>query len=123
MFRIWDIRSTEFLFPFFSGIKWVSPFLGSPLSARMLSIPKKLRSINAFSVSSLVNPPQIRCGTASTWYLFCIAEQIATVPGLFLVLYFALIDHVVQILFSFIYYYFINNVNNFLYCFINNINN
>ena len=46
---------------------------------------KKLRSINAFSVSSLLNPPQIRCGTASIWYLFIIAAQIPTVPGLFLI--------------------------------------
>jgi len=64
-----------------SGVKFDSDFIGSPRKARTLLIPKKFRSIKASSVSSLLNPPQVKCDTASTLYLFFIAAQIPTVPG------------------------------------------
>ena len=37
----------------------------------------------ASSVSFTLKPPQIRCGTVSTLYLFMMAAQIDSVPGLY----------------------------------------
>jgi len=47
----------------------LSFLIASPRIANTLSMPRKLRSIKAFSVSSNENPPQIICGTVSTLYL------------------------------------------------------
>ena len=67
-------------------VKIIFSFLAlSPLRARTLSMPKKFKSIKAFSVSSRVKPPQIICGTVSMLYLCITAAQMATVPGLFFV--------------------------------------
>ena len=67
---IWFTSSDAYLWPSFSGVKYVSDFIASPLSATTLSIPKKSRSIKKFSVTSLEKPPHKICGTASTLYLF-----------------------------------------------------
>ena len=85
MSEICSINSTAYECPLGSGRKDDSVFIESPRNASTLSIPKNCKSINAFSVSSLLKPPQIKWGTASTLYLFMIAAQIPTVPGLFLI--------------------------------------
>src|SRR3546814_18415823 len=53
----------------------------SPRRASTFSMPRTFRSISAFSVSSLENPPQIRCRTASTLYLFIKARSKASRAG------------------------------------------
>ncbi|WP_235609912.1 hypothetical protein [Blattabacterium punctulatus] len=61
--------------------KLFSDLIGSPLSTKTLSIPKKFRSIKAFSVIYLLKQPKIRCGTPSIPYLFIILEKISILPG------------------------------------------
>ena len=52
-----------------------SPTVLSPLSATILLIPRNSRLSSLLSISSLVLPPQIRCGTTSMSYSDMIAEQ------------------------------------------------
>ena len=67
--------SLAYLYPPGVGVKRFSPAMLSPRRATILLMPRKAMLSSLLSISSIVLPPHIRCGTTSTSYFDMIAAH------------------------------------------------